>query len=340
MAVSIRAAGPQDYDAVAALWRDFAAEVPPPSYEVLDVEKELGEIREILETEVAFLAEDEGRAVGFALGRVRSRSGTLTDVYVTPSARRDGVARTLALEVVSAFAARGLEQLYLEVQISNSVARSVYARWGLRDEVVTMTAPVLELERRLGGSSRPGSFGSVHVQSDDVSAVEQAVRQFVPRLPGSSRGSIVGPPRNGWIGVYDDVCDRDPSLLQRLARELSDRRGAVVVLLGIEQDAVLRMILFERGSIVDEYLSVPEFYGPLVPGDVVGLAANPRVIARLTGADTEAVRAIAKTAAAPADLPPARELLQALAREIGIEGAGHGWADAPEIAGAIRIERA
>ncbi len=42
------------------------------------------------------------------------------------------------------------------------------------------------------------------------------------------------------------------------------------------------MILFERGRIVDEYLSVPEFYGPLPPGDVVGLAANPTVVARLT----------------------------------------------------------
>jgi hypothetical protein len=111
-------------------------------------------------------------------------------------------------------------------------------------------------------------------------------------------------------------------------------------LLGVEQDAVVRLIVFERGSIVDEYLSVPEFYGPLPPGDVVGLSANPRVIARLTGADGEAVRRIARTAAAPADLPPARELLEALAREIGIEGAGHGWAEAPEIEGAIRVERA
>jgi ribosomal protein S18 acetylase RimI-like enzyme len=339
--VRIRAAGLQDFDAVAALWRDFVAEIPPPSYEALDVEKELGEIREILETEVAFLAEDdEGRTVGFALGRVRPSSGALTDVYVTPSARRDGVARKLALELVRAFAARGLEQLDLEVQISNAVARSVYARWGLRDEVVVMTASLTALERRLGGSREPGSLGSIHVQTDDVSAVEQAVRQFVPRLPGASRGSIVAPPRNGWTSVYDDVCDRDPAMLRRLARELSDRRGAVVVLLGIEQDAVLRMIFFERGSIVDEYLSVPAFYGPLAPGDVVGLAANPRVIARLTGADAEAVRAIARTAAAPADLPPVRELLEALAREIGIEGAGHGWADAPEIEGAIRIERA
>jgi GNAT superfamily N-acetyltransferase len=338
--MTVRAAGAGDFDAVAALWRDFVAEIPPPSYEKLDVDKELGEVREILDSEIAFLAEDDGaQPVGFALGRVRPASGTLTDLYVAPGARRSGVARELALAVVKAFTAHGLERLDLDVQLSNAAARSVYARWGLRDEVAIMTAPLAELETRLGGSAHPGSFGSVHVQSDDVTAVEQAVRQFVPRLPGASRGSIVAPPRNGWISVYDDVCDREPAMLRRLARELSDRRGAVVVSLGVERNAVLRMILFERGSIVDEYLSVPEFYGPLAPGDVVGLAANPRVISRLTGANADAVRAIARTAPTPADLPPARELLAALAREIGIDGAEHGWADAPEIDGAIRVER-
>jgi hypothetical protein len=240
---------------------------------------------------------------------------------------------------VKSFAAAGAEHLDLDVQTSNVVARSVYARWGLRDTVAIMTAPIAELEQRLG-ATEGSSFGSIHVQSDDVNSVEQAVRQFVPRLPGASRGSLVAPPRNGWIAVYDDVCDRDPAMLRRLARELSDRRGAVVVLLGVEQDAVLRMILFERGSIVDEYLSVPEFYGPLPPGDVVGLSANPRVISRLTGADAEAIRRIARTAAAPADLPAVRELLDAFASALGIEGAEHGWADAPAIAGAIDLRRA
>ena len=146
-----------------------------------------------------------------------------------------------------------------------------------------------------------------------MSAVERAVRQFVPRLPGGSRGSLVAPPRNGWIAVYDDVCDRNPDMLRRLARELSDRMGSVTLLLGVERDELLRMILFERGRIVDEYLSVPEFYGPLPPGDVVGLAANPRVVSRLTGADPESVRRIAVTASTPAELAPARELLAELA---------------------------
>jgi hypothetical protein len=140
--------------------------------------------------------------------------------------------------------------------------------------------------------------------------------------------------------VYDDVCDRNPDMLRRLARELSDRMGAVTMLLGVERDEVVRMILFERGRIVDEYLSVPEFYGPLPPGDVVGLAANPKVVSRLTGAEPEAVRRIARTAPAPADLPPARELLAELAGAMGVEGSGHGWADAPEIDGVVRVERA
>lgn len=338
--MTTRRAGPDDFDAIAELWREFDHEVPPPIHEgPADVEKELAEVAEILAGEVAFVAEDDGRPVGFALARRRTPTlATLTDLYVRQDARRSGVATELMREVLAAVAEQGAERLDLEVLASNAVARSLYARWGFRDDVVVMTQTVADLETRLG-QQEAASFGSIHVQTDDLSAVEHAVRQFVPRLPGASRGSLIAPPRHGWIAVYDDVCDRSPEMLRRLAREISDRMGAVVLLLGIERDELLRMILFERGSIVDEYLSVPEFYGPLPPGDVVGLAANPRVVNRLTGADPEAVRRVARTAPAPADLPPARELLAELAQVLGIEGSGHGWADAPELDGAVRVGR-
>jgi ribosomal protein S18 acetylase RimI-like enzyme len=339
--MTVRRAGPEDFDAVAGMWRELDHEVPPPIHEgSADQEKELAEVAEILAAEVAFVAEEDGSPVGFALARRRTSSlATLTDLYVRRDSRRSGVATELMREVLGAVGELGIEHLDLEVLAANTVARSLYARWGFRDEVVVMTQSVADLEARLGRQDA-ASFGSIHLQSDDLSAVEQAVRQFVPRLPGGSRGSLVAPPRNGWIAVYDDVCDRSPEMLRRLARELSDRTGAVVALLGVERDDLVRMILFERGSVVDEYLSVPEFYGPLPPGDVVGLAANPTVVSRLTGADPESVRAIARTAAAPADLPPARDLLTALAQALGIEGAGHGWADAPELPGAVRVERA
>jgi len=76
---------------------------------------------------------------------------------------------------------------------------------------------------------------------------------------------------------------------------------------------------------VDEYASVPEYHGPLPPGDVVALGANPTVLARLTGADPTRVREVVRTAASPAELPPALELVEAVASVLGVAEAGHGW---------------
>jgi ribosomal protein S18 acetylase RimI-like enzyme len=339
--VNVRRAVAEDFDAIAELWRQFDHEIPPPTHEgPADEEQELGEVREIIASEIAFVAEDDdGAPVGFALARRRASGfGTLTDLYVARDTRRSGIGTELMREVLAAFRSLGIEHLDLEVMASNHVARSLYARWGLKDELIVMTGSVPALEEKLG-RQEAASFGSIHIQSDDLSAVEQAVRQFVPRLPGGSRGSLVAPPRGGWIAVYDDVCDRNPEMLRRLARELSDRIGAVTVLLGVEREELVRMILFERGRIVDEYLSVPEFYGPLPPGDVVGLAANPTVVSRLTGADSEAVRRVAQTSSSPADLAPARDLLAELAAVLRVEGVETGWADAPGLEGAVRIER-
>ena len=76
--------------------------------------------------------------------------------------------------------------------------------------------------------------------------------------------------------------DRD--VLRKLGMELSYRFGVTVVL-ALEQDAVVRFVIHDRGRMVDEYLSVPEYFGPLPPGDALALRANPTVVSRLTGAE-------------------------------------------------------
>jgi hypothetical protein len=76
---------------------------------------------------------------------------------------------------------------------------------------------------------------------------------------------------------------------------------------------------------VDEYLSVPTYYGALPRVDELALAANPTLVGRLTGADPEAVRAAAPTASSPADLPRAAELLAGIAGVLGLAGAEHGF---------------
>jgi hypothetical protein len=96
----------------------------------------------------------------------------------------------------------------------------------------------------------------------------------------------------------------------------------VVCALSVDDGVVVRYVLYERGSVVDEYQSLPEHFGPLPPGDVVALGANPTVVSRLTGAEPEQVRAVARTAASPDQLPAAEELLQQLAGVMGLEGAG------------------
>jgi hypothetical protein len=214
-----------------------------------------------------------------------------------------------------------------------------WVRAGFAEVARILEASVEGLERRLGGAGGR-SFGSVHVQTDDLDAVVRAVRQFVPRLPGSSKGSVVAPPRNGWIAVYDELCDRDPEMLRRLARELSDRMGAVVLLLGVEDEQVVRFVLFERGRLMDEYLSVPQYHGELPPGDVISLAANPTVVARLTGADPAQVRTVIRTADRPEDLSPAPQLVTEIAAVLGVEGAGHGYEDAGAEPGAVDLPRA
>jgi hypothetical protein len=230
----------------------------------------------------------------------------------------------------------GSETVRVEV---TAEAATGWVRAGFAEVARILEAPVEGLERRLGGA-RGRSFGSAHVQTDDLDAVVRAVRQFVPRLPGSSKGSVVTPPRNGWIAVYDELCDRDPEMLRRLARELSDRMGAVVLLLGIEDEQVVRFVLFERGRLMDEYLSVPQYHGELAPGDVISLAANPTVVARLTGADPAQVRAVIRTAERAEDLSPAPQLVNEIAVVLGVEGAGHGYEGAADEPGAVDLPRA
>ena len=79
------------------------------------------------------------------------------------------------------------------------------------------------------------------------------------------------------------------------------------------------MRLYERGRMVDEYLSVPNYYESHDMSDELALAVNPTLVARLTGADREEVRRVARTAASPADLPPAEELYAELAKVMGLE---------------------
>jgi GNAT superfamily N-acetyltransferase len=310
----IRTATPDDLALVRELWRAFSAEVPDAEWRDDDSADDLHALEKAIGKDVVLLADD----VGVAVATKRGDQVALLDIlYVRPKARGSGVGRELVHETVKQLRGQGIEMLELEVLASNANARAVYERWGFAPVELTLAAPVGSLVERLERSEGP-TFGSIHVQTDDAGSVERDVRKALPRM-GHSEQTTVSGAHNGWVTVDDELCNRDPSVLQRLAKELSYTNGGVVLALGVEEGALVRYTLYDRGAAVDEYASLPEFRGPLPPGDVIALGANPTVVARLTGADPARVRAIARTAASPADLPPALELHGQIAELMGVQ---------------------
>jgi ribosomal protein S18 acetylase RimI-like enzyme len=277
-----------------------------------------------LDDKLVLVAEEGQEAVGFAFGEVQPGPvAHVNIVYVVPEHRRQGITKALLQEFAVRVRADGVEHMTLDVDVSNEVGRIVWQRLGFVEWARRLTVPLASLEQHLAGAPTGESYASLHVQTDDAEAVQAAAARYLPRYGSTTQGRV-SEPRNGWVAVYDELLDRDRKARDRVASELSNAVAAVVCSIGVESGHVVRYALFERGSVVDEYQSVPEFFGPLPPGDVVALSANPTVVARLTGAEPARVRAVARTASSPDELPPAPELLAEIAEVLGLEGAGRG----------------
>ena len=309
----IRQATTADRDALHRLWLEFGEEIKDAPWRDDDSDEELKELDEVTKAGTAWIAEDDaGEAVGIAFGRmIGTRAAELHGLYVQPDARGGGIAAELTRSLVAQMREAGAEAIELDVVASNDDARAMYSRWGFQAFELRLGAPIDDLEQRLAPADGP-TFGFVHVQTDDVDKVKRdavKVLRFEPDV------EVEG----NWVRVRSDATDADPEQLRSLAKELSYTIAGVVLSLGVQRGAVVRYDLFERGADVDEYQSVPEYYGPLPPGDAYALGANATVVGRLTGADPRRVREVARTAASPGELPPAQELYEQIATVMGVQ---------------------
>jgi ribosomal protein S18 acetylase RimI-like enzyme len=315
--VTVRAATGADEAVLRDLWKEFEAEVPEPAGFVSHTWEDVWpSFRNEIAAGSVFVAEDGDGPLGFANAAPEgSARWRLDTIYVRPRARRAGVAKALVAAIAGAAGGGGARHLTLEVLETNEAARAVWGRLGFASYSRVLAQPLDALEARLAAAPDGASRASTHVQSDDRVSVDRTLAQFVPRLEAVAIENAA----DGWIRIAAPLLDSDRSAQSKLARELSERLGAVCVAVALEHGAVVRFLLFERGRMVDEYLSVPTFYGPIPKGDELALEANPTLVARLTGADRELVRRTARTAAEPADLPPAGELYEQIARMMGLE---------------------
>lgn len=313
--MNVRRATPADEATLRELWEEFGREVPaPPAFTGESWDEEWADTRRQLDAGGVFLADDGGKAIGVAKIDTPDHGAMHVHlVHVRPDVRRQGVAKALLRECVAHARDSGVRTISLHVLTTNEPARTIWHRLGFTEVSSLMAAGVDDLGTRLAEEAPGERRATTHVQTDDEVSVERAISHFLPRLVAPDVRNT-----DSWIRIADPALDDDRDAHGRFAHELSDRLGAVTVALALEGE-VVRLRLYERGRMVDEYLSVPTYYGPLSTGDQLALAANPTLISRLTGADREAVHRVAVTGASPAELPPASQLYVDLAALMGLE---------------------
>jgi ribosomal protein S18 acetylase RimI-like enzyme len=319
----VRRATEADQAVLRELWEELEAEIPAPPEFVETWEEEWQDVSaDIGGRGVVYLVEDDDGVAGAV--RATMLGGEVWHIvfaHVRPRVRRQGVLKQLMTPVLEEGRSRGSTRVSLDVMADNHLGVSAWRRLGFEPEKLYMAAALDVVAGRAGGGEHRPSHGALFVQTDDHDKVEEAVAKYLPRI-GRSAETTVAQPSNGWTRVDDELCSRDPKALRRLGREVSLAMGAIVVTLGVEESAVVRYVLWDRGGVADEYASVPEYFGELPPGDVVALAANPTVAQRLTGADPARIRAVARTASSTEDLPPPDELYAQLAEALGLEAGG------------------
>jgi ribosomal protein S18 acetylase RimI-like enzyme len=313
--VNVRHATPGDLDLLLSLVERLESELPPLPYPEDSAETERGKVEKMIDSGVALVAEDDGAAAGYLLGRYGEHGPKtlyVSDLWVDPPARGRGLGTDLLRHAAEDAASRECTHLVLDVDTRNAAAIAFYERLGFEESARIMHIGVGALRER-EAPAQP-DIRAVHVQTDHADAVERVLRQYVPRIDRTASATVER--GTTWTTVRIETLDR--GVVRRIAQELSFRFGVTLVL-ALEEGAVVHFILHDQGRIVDEYLSLPEYYGPLPPGDVLALRANPTVVARLTGADPERVRQTARTAVSARDLPDPQELYEQLADALGVK---------------------
>lgn len=79
---------------------------------------------------VALVSEEEGKAVGFIIGRQVGDEAEILNLAVTPARRRQGDGGALLGAVLQEFVVRRVSRVFLEVRESNETAIAFYSKHG------------------------------------------------------------------------------------------------------------------------------------------------------------------------------------------------------------------
>lgn len=153
MSATIRPARPEDLDTLAGLWRDFAKDQQRflrtsrlTKGNVQAVREHLGDLAKLNQV---YVAEVDGAIAGYAaivvnLPRLEMyfAVATISDLYVAPAYRGQGLGRALLDRAVSRIREAGLHAVNLSVAAGNEAARKLYRSAGFLPMQETLLLPL------------------------------------------------------------------------------------------------------------------------------------------------------------------------------------------------------
>lgn len=129
-----------------------------------------------------------------------------------------------------------------------------------------------------------GSFiTNFQVRSESSDAVLKAM------TPLCKARAYVSPPGNGWVTVFDEKCDeQDDAVIRKVATGLTKKLKTSVIAFLVHDSDVLCYWLYRDGKKIDEYNSIPDYFGEADEEAIEALRGNPEALAACSAASATA----------------------------------------------------
>jgi ankyrin repeat protein len=108
------------------------------------------------------------------------------------------------------------------------------------------------------GRDRMGaSFANCHVRTSEKTTCTSALKSAI-----RSRAMLTEP-KNGWVTVYDETSEsQDVNELRRIGKTISSKLKTTVFCFMVHDSDVFLFLLFDKGKLVDQFDSRPDYFGP------------------------------------------------------------------------------
>jgi hypothetical protein len=132
-------------------------------------------------------------------------------------------------------------------------------------------------------------FVNFHLRSENDAAVRQAVAEI------GARRIRVGSPSDGWASIYEErASSQEEDWIARFTQELSFRLGTACVAFMVHDSDIARYWLSDRGQLLDEYNSTPDYFEEVSAAEKQRVQGRPEVFLRycrpgVTGREIETV---------------------------------------------------